>query len=261
MRPRDRVSSFSKAFCLFALVLVPSVTLAEPTRRQTNIVCQAAFPRAKREDLATRLRAITGWADLEFDKNGSLQLGINTPVGGSETARGLLSAALTNESILILEDASKRKDVVFGKLVRGPSTNTNPGSTPVYVVLIDFTDFDSLIGDRPALAAFDAGWGLLHEIDHAINKSHDSSELGRAGDCEDHINRMRRELSLPERSDYFFTYLPHTQQSEFITRFVRLPFDQKDPTSGKQRRFWLMWDAAIVGGLDELKQVAEFRTH
>lgn len=261
MRPRVTVSSFSKAFCLFALLLVPSAALAEPTRQPTKVICQTSFPRAKREDLAARLRTITGWTDLEFDKNGFLQLGLNAPIGGSETARGLLSAALNNESVLILEDASKRKDVVFGKLVRGHWKDAKAESPPVFLVLIDFADFDYLIGDRPALAAFNAGWGMLHEIDHAVNDSVDSSESGRVGDCEDHINRMRRELSLPERSDYFFTYFPHTQQSEFTTRFVRLPFDRKDATSGKQRRFWLMWDAAIVGGLDELKQVAEFRTH
>lgn len=261
MRTRGTVSSFSKAFCLFALLLVPNATLAEPTRQPTKIICQSGFPRAKREALAIKLRAITGWTDLEFDKNGFLQLGVKPAVGGSETARGLLSAALNNESALILEDASKRKDVVFGKLVRAHWKDANPESPPVFLVLIDFADFDYLIGDRPALAAFDAGWGLLHEIDHAVNDSLDSSESGRVGDCEDHINRMRRELSLPERSDYFFTFFPHTQQSEFTTRFVRLPFDRKDATSGKQRRFWLMWDAAIVGGLDDSKQIAEFKAH
>ena len=261
MHPRGPVSSFLTAFLLFALLLVPNATLANPTLASTRITCQAGLSRANREDLALKLQAITGWADLKFDKDGLLQLGARTPKGGSETARGLLRASLSHRAVLVLEDASKRKDVVFCRVVLPRSKRNDSQDPPVYVIQIDFADFDSLIGDRPALNAFDVGWGFLHELDHVINESIDSKRLGQIGACEDHINRMRRELTLPERADYLFTYFPYAQQSEFKTRFVRLPFDQKDLNSGKNRRFWLMWDAAIVGGLGESKQVAEFNSH
>jgi hypothetical protein len=253
------VSSFLRLSCLVLLLLGSSSALAETGNHETKIRSREKFSKFNREQLADKLRKITGWSDLAFDQKGALQLGKSAPVRGSATARRLLAASISNPSVLVLEDASKRKDVVFCRVVV-LQKEINPASAPVYLIQIDFADFDNLIGDRPVLDAFNVGWGFLHELDHVISASFDSRRLGHAGECEDHINRMRRELSLPERSDYFFTYFPHAQQSDFITRFVRLPFDQKDVMSGKQRRFWLMWDAAIVGGLDDLNLAAEFRT-
>ena len=178
---------------------------------------------------------------------------------GSETARDLLRQAVSGKNILILEDASNRDDVVFSQVVPGRWKDKDFTGPPVYVVRIDFADFDHLMGDQPALDAFDVGWGVLHEIDHAVKDSIDSRVLGRVGDCEDHINQMRRELHLPERSNYFFTFFPYTEESGFSTRLVRLAFDQKDPASNKHRRYWLIWDAALVGGLNDSKQIAELR--
>jgi hypothetical protein len=212
----------------------------------------------RRAELANKLRTITGWRDLEFDRNGSLRTGVNTAVGGSDSARALLNKALSGTNILILEDASNRADVVFCKVVPGRWKVSSQGP-PVYVVLIDFVDFEHLMGDRLALSAFDPAWGLLHEIDHVIENSADSDKLGRAGHCEDHINQMRRELGLPERSEYFFTFFPQTENSGFSTRYVRLAFDQKEKSSRKYRRYWIMWDATLVGGLNESKQIAELR--
>ncbi len=77
----------------------------------------------------------------------------------------------------------------------------------VHVVQIDFTDFRQVPGDKEALAAFDVGWAVLHEIDHVISDSADPITQDVAGDCEGHINQMRRELGLPVRSNYFFAYV------------------------------------------------------
>jgi hypothetical protein len=117
-------------------------------------------------------------------------------------------------------------------------------------VLIDFADFRHLVGDEPARNAFDVGWAILHELDHIVNDSRDASGLGASGECENHINAMRRELHLPERSAYFFTFFPPGRDSSFATRLVRLAFDRHDVSHGK-RRYWLIWDATVVGGLDE----------
>lgn len=70
---------------------------------------------------------------------------------------------------------------------------------------------------------------------------------------------MRRELGLPERAEYFFTFFPHAEESGFSTRYVRLAFDQKNANSKKHRRYWLIWDATLVGGLNDPKQIAELR--
>lgn len=259
MRSRGQVSSILGLSCLTLLLLGSSAALAETGSRETKVRSLAEFSRLRREQLAAKLQKITGWSDLTFDQNGTLNLGTSAPVGGSATARNLLNASISSPSVFVLRDASRRKDVAFCRIVLAKET-IGLASAPVYLIQIDFADFDNLMGDRPALEAFNVGWGFLHELDHVISASDDSKRLGHVGQCEDHINRMRRELGLPERSDYFFTHFPHTQQSDFITRFVRLPFDQKDVMSGKQRRFWLMWDAAIVGGLEDVTQVADLRT-
>lgn len=259
MRSQGRVPSLAKPFCLCVLLLMQLPALADSEKRQTRIICREELSLVRREELAGKLRAITGWTNLEFDSGGSLQLGINAPIGGSASARALLTAAAYGKDVLILEDASNRLDIVFCQVIPGHWKSGDSQRAPAYVVLIDFTDFDHLMGDRPALAAFNAGWGLLHEIDHVIKDSSDPGEIGRAGDCEDHINQMRRELDLPQRSDYFFTFFPQAEFSDFSTRFVRLAFDRKDAPPNKHHRYWLMWDATLVGGLGGSKQIAQLR--
>ena len=118
----------------------------------------------------------------------------------------------------------------------------------VHIVLIDFDDFRQVSGDKQARAAFDVGWAVLHEIDHVVEDSEDP-QIDVVGDCEDHINRMRRELGLPIRNSYFFTLLPIKNDSNLISRFVRLGFEQETGPTSKRRRYWLVWDAAVVGGL------------
>lgn len=270
MRPRSRrivVSALIRTFGLIVILLVTVISdsaVAFDARFRTeqnygSIICREEVPSASREALAKSLRVITGWPNLKFDDHGSLRVGEATPVGGSMTARSLLSKALSGNTILILEDASNRSDVAFSRVVPGRLKNHAVEKLPVFVVLIDFADFDRLIGDRPAREAFNIGWGLLHEIDHAVNDSVDAAGLGHAGECEDHINQMRRECHLPERSEYFVTFFPHSEESDFSTKLVRLAFDQEEAITNRRRRYWLMWDAKQVGGLAETNQVATLR--
>jgi hypothetical protein len=266
VRPRPReiiVSAFIRTSGLVVILLLGCVThFAAPineAQQHSTIIFREEVPAVSRDLLAKRLRLITGWPGLKFDALGSLRVGEATPVDGSTTARGLLSAALSGNTILILEDASNRSDVAFSRVVPGRWKNNAFEKLPVFVVLIDFADFDHLMGDRLAREAFNAGWGLLHEIDHVVNDSVDAAGLGGAGECEDHINQMRRECHLPERSEYFFTFFPHSEKSDFSTRLVRLAFDQEEARANKRRRYWLMWDAKQVGGLPETKQIAALR--
>jgi hypothetical protein len=151
---------------------------------------------------------------------------------------------------LILEDASDRQDVVFSQVIPGRLKHHSANSPQSYVVIIDFADFDRLLGDEAALLAFDVGWAFLHEVDHVINDYSDSSSPAETGQCETHINVMRRELDLPVRADYFYALFPDAERSEFRTRFARLAFDRADPTTKKRRRYWVMWDATVVGGMN-----------
>ena len=85
----------------------------------------------------------------------------------------------------------------------------------------------------------------------------DATALGETGECESHINQMRRECDLPERADYFSTLSPLSADTTFTTRLVRLAFEEQKPT-GKKKRYWLVWDASVVGGLEE-NQIAALR--
>ena len=218
-----------------------------------NVVVRKNVSKSNREELARRLRTITGWADLGFDSDGAMRIGHTGPRDGSQAARDLLNRALTGRRVILFEDASSRKDVVFCRVVLG--TMDQVTSSEVYVVLIDFADFRQVTGDKQSLAAFDVGWAVLHEIDHVVEDSQDPQK-NVAGDCEGHINSMRRELGLPVRNSYFFSFLPLKNDGNLVTRFVRLGFEQDAASSSKRKRYWLIWDAAVVGGLSSDERVA-----
>lgn len=213
-----------------------------------TVVVRQNVSQPNREELARRLRVITGWTDLAFNSDGALRIGNTGPRAGSQSARNLLNKTLISKRVILFEDASSRKDVVFCRVVLG--TLDQFTASEVYVVLIDFADFRQVTGDKQALAAFDVGWAVLHEIDHVVEDSEDPQE-DVAGDCEGHINRMRRELGLPVRNSYFFSFLPLKNDGNLVSRFVRLGFDQDAAPSSKRKRYWLIWDAAVVGGLSD----------
>ncbi len=246
-----------RAVWLGGIILCGQLSILAVDKNARNIICRDDLSVQHRVELATKLRRITGWQDLAFEGGGALRLGTNEPVGGSSGARELLLKAISGINVVILEDASRRSDVAFCRVVPGRWKKDAAGQPPVYVVLLDFVDFEHLLGDSPAVDAFDVGWGLLHELDHVVNDSADSSSLGDSGECEAHINKMRRECNLPEREDYLYSLTPWSQDSPFITRFVRLPFCQDDGVNKKH--YWLIWDASLVGGPEMSKQIAILR--
>jgi hypothetical protein len=72
---------------------------------------------------------------------------------------------------------------------------------------------------------------------------------------------MRRELGLPVRNSYFYSFLALKNDGNLVSRFVRLGFDQEDAPASKRKRYWLIWDAAVVGGLtsdEKLTSLIEF---
>ena len=245
MHPR----TYRKYFSLRSLkVCVVLIACASPILASStdNVVVRQNVSPSDREELAQRLRTITGWTSLSFDNDGALTIGDSSLRGGSKGARDLLSKTFSGKRVILFEDASSRKDVVFcrvvlGKLDRMPTAE-------VHVVLIDFADFRQVTGDKQARAAFDVGWAVLHEIDHVVEDSEDPQD-DIPGDCEAHINRMRRELGLPVRNSYFFSYLPVKNAGAVISRFVRLGFDDESNPASKKKRYWLVWDAALVGGV------------
>ena len=211
-----------------------------------KIVVRQNVSTSDREELAQRLRTITGWTNLSFNSDGVLTIGEAIARGGSKGARDLLDKTFSGKRVILFEDASSRKDVAFCRVALG-KLDSLPAAE-VHVVLIDFADFRQVTGDKQARAAFDVGWAVLHEIDHVVEDSEDPKD-DVPGDCEAHINRMRRELGLPVRNSYFFSFLPVKNFGNVISRFVRLGFDDESDSTSKKKRYWLVWDAALVGGL------------
>jgi hypothetical protein len=261
MRPRISTTHLSRSSAKigFALVyLCINALIAVGSTSETRVIIREDADRGHRQDLERKLRAISGFVDLSFDSEGFLQLGTRGSQNGSNGARGLLRRAVSGKNLIVLEDASSRPDVVFCKVVKGTWANNSSSGPPVYIVLIDFADFRKVMGDKQARAAFDVGWGLLHELDHVVEDSEDPNLATVPGDCEDHINKMRQEVGLPRRMDYFFSALPLRADPKLVTRFVRLRFEQPEAPN-RVKRYWLIWDAAVVGGLPEENQTISFQ--
>jgi hypothetical protein len=238
------------------LLLSTSDSLAQ--QNHNHVVLRDDVSLAHRQQLAARLRTITGVADLRFDGDGILRQGPSAPVGGSASARELIANAISGRTVVVIEQARNRSEVAFCRVVPGRWKKNAANSPPVFVIQVDFADFDQLVGDELALEAFNVGWGLLHELDHIVNDSPDPTSLGETGECEAHLNQMRRECNLPQRAAYFSTLLPLNADRNFPTRFVRLAFEQQDLPANKTKRYWVIWDANVVGGL-EPNQLAALR--
>ncbi|HEU4508154.1 MAG TPA: hypothetical protein VFR78_07955 [Pyrinomonadaceae bacterium] len=251
MRPRINRKYFSLKTLQVCVVLLFGASPIFATGTH-NFIVRQNVSNSNREELAGRMRTITGWTNLTFDADGALKIGNAAVRGGSTSARDLLLKTISGNRVILIEDASSRKDVVFCRVVLG-RLDRDP-SSEVYVVLIDFDDFQQVSGDKQARAAFDVGWAVLHEVDHVVQDSEDPKE-DIPGDCEGHINRMRRELGLPVRNSYFFSFLPIRNDNNLISRFVRLGFEE-DRGSSKPKRYWLIWDAAVVGGLADPSELA-----
>ncbi len=261
MLSRARRNIFSQTYraaSLASIVLFLVSVSASASPGRSNVVCREELSQAHRQQLSTKLRRITGLPDLKFDDDGILREGKAHPVGGSASARALIANAIHGSKVVVIEEARNRSEVAFGRVIPGKWKSNAASAPPVFVVQIDFLDFEQLVGDDRALAAFNLGWGFLHELDHAVSDSPDAMSLGESGECEAHINQMRRECDLPERADYFSTLLPLASAGTFKTRLVRLPFEQLQPAANKKKRYWVIWDADVVGGL-EANQLASLR--
>src|SRR5882724_8709907 len=119
--------------------------------------------------------------DLNFDDDGILREGNKAPLGGSVSARELVANAVSGRNVVVIEEASNRSDVAFCRVIPGRWKKNTAGSPPVFVVQIDFADFDQVVGDELALEAFNVGWGMLHELDHVVNDDADATSLGETG--------------------------------------------------------------------------------
>lgn len=203
------------------------------------------------------LRQKTGFVQLHFDESGFLTIDDRTQIaGGSATARELLLAALDGRKSINLQSHNRSAKVVFARL--GTAVKYIRWNTDVQIevvpVELDFDDFRHLRGDTMALAAFDPGFVLLHELCHAVLELRDPLPGERtAGDCEAWINRVRRELGLPERQQYMAMATWRLPTAAGVsTRVAELLFEQQEPgeqpdSRSRTKRHYLTWEVQKVG--------------
>jgi len=215
---------------------------------------------AKRLDAVLKsLRDKAGLLEMGFDENGFLTLGDQTKFsGGSATARALLDAAATMTLAVDLESHLYSYKVAFARL-GAPLAYWHYSSgakIDVFPLEIDFSDFSKLRGDSQALAAFDLGFVILHELGHAALGLRDATgDTQGLGECEELINRIRRELNLPERQTYVaqaYTSASITT-TRALTKLAELVFAREVEKHGRMRieKFNLRWEALTVGTIIE----------
>jgi hypothetical protein len=260
MEPRTSRNYLSLNALVFCLILICSLCVVSAfAGTGSNIVVRENVTQKKREQLANKLRSISGFKSLKFDRDGTLQLG-PTANGGSSSARELLLHAVNGDSVIVIEDASSSSEIAFCRVVPGKWRGSDGIKVAAFVVMIDFDDFRQVSGDDEARAAFDVGWGFLHELDHIVSNHEDADEPGLVGDCENHINTMRQELALPVRAEYFFSQSALRSDPNFNSNFVRLAFEKRDAELARTRRYWLVWDATAVGGVALNRQTASVQS-
>jgi hypothetical protein len=199
-----------------------------------------------------QLRRKTGFIQMRFDEIGFLAIDHRSQVsGGSATARELLLTAVDGRRSINLLSRNRSPEVVFARARQGMNFIRAMTGEKIEVepIEIDFADFAHLQGEKRVLEAFDPGFAILHELCHAALGMHDPSEgLKAAGDCESIINRIRRELGMPERQHYtanVFQRLSSVSGKETIAELV---FAHITPGL-KTKLSYLTWDVREVGSV------------
>lgn len=211
---------------------------------------------AQLQQLLDSLRHKTGLIELGFDEAGFLTLGDRTRLaGGSATARELLVATVDGRLVFELEAYNNSPDLAFAYITGGMfySSQRTQARIEVRQVQLDFGDFGQLNGARAVLAAFDCGFAVLHELAHGVWRLRDAvGDSGRTGECDQQINRMRRELGLPERLGYAPRVWPAGRSTGGHTLLrAELVFVRAGQKSGRSERLYLSWEVEQVSRTDK----------
>jgi len=201
------------------------------------------------------LREKTGLPGLEFDEDGFLQLNdANLSPKGSQAARDLLFAALNGDLAFDLENHDRSIEIAFARCGSPISYQSRATGAQIEVVPLelDFSDFGRLRGDKQVRDSFDLGIVILHELAHAALRLNDARTPDEgAGDCENYINKIRRDLGLPERQHYFARVIERNtgSTSGATMKLAELMFQRQKNVEGRDKKefFILSWEATQVG--------------
>jgi hypothetical protein len=200
------------------------------------------------------LRDKTGFLGMRFDEAGFLTLGDRTRMaGGSAAARALLVAAVDGTKSFDLENHDRSRNVAFARLAPAIiyESRVTGARIEALPLELDFFDFAQLRGEKEVIAAFDLGLAVLHELAHGVLHLRDTeAETGGLGECEDYINRIRRELGLPERQHYIARAQRVSLRPNGPTvDLVELTFARSVNKQGraKTEQSYLSWELERVG--------------
>lgn len=229
---------------------------SQPYRRGLcNSNGNRSFNSKQLQSLVESLRRKTGFLEMRFDQSGCLTLGdLNPSAGGSPTARELLTATVESDRLFRLEAHNRSPKIEFARLSASEIHESYPLKTRVELRLVhvDFADFYELRGGDEVLESFDIGFSILHELAHGVWRLRDTvNDQDQVGSCEESINRMRRELGLPERQSYrpkvYVTQKPWGAVLEAELLFV---LAHRESGRVRERKFYLRWDADKVANRD-----------
>src|SRR5262245_37777015 len=259
----NRVCAIAAALAIlwssFPLLLVKAVDQFRYRGGLRNSPGERKLKEEQLDAVIKSLRDKTGFLELRFDENGFLTLGDQTKYsGGSSVARALLSAAVKTRHAGDLESHPYSPQVAFARLAKPIAylQYSSGAKIDVFPLEIDFSDLSKLRGDNQALAAFDLGFVILHELGHAALGLRDAAgDPQGLGECEALINRIRRELNLPERQ----TYIAQTYTAPAFTptagtiKMAELVFARGVEKQGRTQveKFNLRWEASKVGPITE----------
>jgi hypothetical protein len=164
-------------------------------------------------------------------------------------------SAVDGKKSVNLQSRNRSPEVVFARVGERARLSSWRSDEQIEMapIEIDFADFNHLRGERKVLEAFDLGFAILHELCHVAMELRDPSESVRAaGDCEDYVNRIRRELGMPERRHYAANIYQRRSATSHDRIIAELIFAQIKPGE-KTKLSYLTWDSREVGNFVSAK--------
>lgn len=240
------------ALLLVGALAMPSLAAADDSSRFRPGLRNGPEPNKlnteQLDKILDSLRRKTGFLELRFDEAGFLSLGDRNSIdGGSATARALLVAAVDGVKAVQLVSRHSSSEVAFARLAGSViyKCAQTGARLEAQSLELDFSDFAQLQGDQEVIAAFDPGLAVLHELAHAVLALRDDKTSAYGlGECEGYINRIRRELGLPERQHYIARVRESVQAGAKV-KLSEVLFIQQG--QAKKKRFYLSWESEKVG--------------
>jgi len=217
-----------------------------------------------------QLRKKTGFVRMRFDNDGFLRVDDRLNfIGGSALARELVLAAIDGKKVVVLQSHNRSPEIGFAR--RGYETHSVHWRTDMKItstpVEIDFDDFKHLRGHSEAIAAFDLGFVILHELCHAVLGLSDFTEKSNpAGHCENYVNQIRRELGMPERQQYLadvtvkkmFSSAPSVETATL--HFAKIKPGRRPGRRAKKKMLFLRWEVSAVGGRSDYSALPKMKS-